>query len=74
LNIYAGVYDGLENNGPIPITQSINFYITLHKDLKVADSSKYISDSEDHMVLRGLGSLVLLPGKKRLPIVIYIYL
>ena len=26
LEIYAGVYDGMEGNGTIPITHSINFY------------------------------------------------
>jgi Prolyl oligopeptidase family len=46
LEIFDGVYDGLENNGPIPITHSINFYNKLLTDLKVTDSSKYISDAE----------------------------
>ncbi|MEO6452917.1 MAG: prolyl oligopeptidase family serine peptidase [Ginsengibacter sp.] len=46
LEIFDGIYDGLENNGPIPITHSINFYNKLLRDLKVSDSSKYISDAE----------------------------
>jgi hypothetical protein len=46
LEIYAGIYDGLENNGPIPITQSINFYNKILSDLQIADSSRYVSDSE----------------------------
>ena len=46
LDIFAGVYDGLENNGPVPITQSINFYNKLLADLIVVDSSRYVSNSE----------------------------
>ena len=46
LDIYVGVYDGLDNNSPIPITQSINFYNKLLKDLSVKDSKAYISDAE----------------------------
>lgn len=46
LEIFDGIYDGLEGNGPIPITHSINFYNKLLTDLKVTDSSKYISDAE----------------------------
>ena len=46
LDIFTGVYDGLEGNGPIPITQSINFYNKVLSDLKETDSSNYISNSE----------------------------
>ena len=46
LEIFTGVYDGLENVGPIPITQSINFYNKLLKDLAFPDSSQYISSKE----------------------------
>ena len=35
LEIFSGVYDELEWNGPIPITQSINFYDKLLTALKV---------------------------------------
>ncbi len=44
LNIYAGVYDGIQ--GSVPITQSINFYNKLLTDLAVTDSSKYVTDKE----------------------------
>ncbi len=46
LEIFTGIYDGLENNGPIPITQSINFYNKLLKDLNVRNHSKFVTDSE----------------------------
>jgi hypothetical protein len=46
LEIFAGVYDGLEGNGPIPITQSINFYNKVLRDLAVSDSSYYIGEAE----------------------------
>jgi hypothetical protein len=46
LEIYAGVYDGLEGNGPIPITQSINFYNKVLKDMKVKERKKFVSDAE----------------------------
>ena len=46
MDIYDGIYDGLETNSPIPITQSINFYNKLLNDLGATDSSAYISDSE----------------------------
>lgn len=51
LDIYAGVFDGLENNGPVPVTQSINFYNKLLADLNVRDSTKYVSDKEKLMLL-----------------------
>lgn len=44
LYIYAGVYDGIQ--GSVPITHSINFYNKLLTDMKVSDSSKYVSDTE----------------------------
>ena len=46
LRIYTGVYDGLEGNGPIPITQALNFYNKMLRDAHVQDSSKYVSDAE----------------------------
>jgi hypothetical protein len=51
VDIFTGVYDGLENNGPIPITQSINFYNKLLADMKISDSSKYISATEKLQLL-----------------------
>jgi len=44
LNIYAGVYDGIQ--GSVPFTHSINFYNKILKDLGVKDQSKYVSDCE----------------------------
>lgn len=46
LEIYTGLYDGMRDNGVIPITHSINFYNKLLLDLKVQDSSLYVSNSE----------------------------
>jgi pimeloyl-ACP methyl ester carboxylesterase len=51
VDIFTGVYDGLEGNGPIPITQSINFYNKLLTDLKATDSTRYISDKEKLQLL-----------------------
>jgi hypothetical protein len=51
LEIFTGVYDGLENVGPIPITQSINFYNKVLKDLAFPDSSQYISTNEKLFLL-----------------------
>lgn len=44
LYIYAGVYDGIQ--GSVPITHSINFYNKLLTDMKVSNTSKYVSDAE----------------------------
>jgi esterase/lipase len=44
LQIYAGVYDGIQ--GSVPITHSINFYNKVLKDKLVNDSSIYVNDSE----------------------------
>jgi len=44
LNIYAGIYDGIQ--GSVPITHSINFYNKVLKDLPHAESSNYVIDSE----------------------------
>lgn len=44
LLIYAGVNDGI--NGGVQITHSINFYNKVLTDLKITDSSKYISHRE----------------------------
>lgn len=44
LNIYAGIYDGLQ--GSVPITHSINFYNKVLKDLNVKDSIYYVSEKE----------------------------
>ncbi len=44
LYIYAGVYDGIQ--GSVPITHSINFYNKLLNDLKVSDTSLFVTDHE----------------------------
>ncbi len=44
LQIYAGVYDGIQ--GSVPITHSINFYNKLLKDQPLADSLNYVNDAE----------------------------
>lgn len=44
LQIFAGVYDGIQ--GSVPITHSINFYNKVLKDRLVTDSTLYVSDSE----------------------------
>jgi len=44
LQIYAGVYDGIQ--GSVPITHSINFYNKLLKDQPLADSLDYVNDAE----------------------------
>jgi len=49
LSIYAGVNDGV--TGSVPITHSINFYNKLLSDLKVTDSSLYVSAAETAALL-----------------------
>ena len=49
LNIYAGIYDGLQ--GSVPITHSINFYNKILSDIGISDSSKYVSDKEKLQLL-----------------------
>jgi uncharacterized protein YneF (UPF0154 family) len=49
LYIYAGVYDGIQ--GSVPITHSINFYNKILSDLKVTDSSLYVTDKEKLQLL-----------------------
>lgn len=44
LYIYAGVYDGIQ--GSVPITHSINFYNKILTDMKVLDTTKFVSDVE----------------------------
>lgn len=50
LEIFAGVNDGIQ--GSVPITQSIDFYNKLLKDLKVKDSSCYVTGSEIEQLLK----------------------
>jgi poly(3-hydroxybutyrate) depolymerase len=40
LQIFAGIHDGY--NGPVPISQSINFYNKLLSDFRETDTSKYV--------------------------------
>lgn len=49
LLIYAGVYECV--TGGVPITHSINFYNKVLSDLKITDTSKYISDKEKLFLL-----------------------
>ena len=49
LYIYVGVYDGIQ--GSVPITQSINFYNKILKDLSISDKSKYITKNEKLQLL-----------------------
>lgn len=44
LNIYTGIYDGIQ--GSVPITHSINFYNKVLSDLGVRDASAFVSDKE----------------------------
>lgn len=44
LNIYVGIYDGLQ--GSVPITHSINFYNKILTDLSVKDKTKFVSVQE----------------------------
>jgi hypothetical protein len=44
LQIYAGVYDGIQ--GSVPITHSINFYNKVMKEMPLADSLNYVNDIE----------------------------
>lgn len=46
LKIFTGIYDGMDGNGSIPITHSINFYNKVLTDIGESDSTKYVSDSE----------------------------
>ena len=55
LNIYAGIYDGLQGN--VPITHSINFYNKVLKDLNVKDSVYYVSEREKLLLLEKRESL-----------------
>lgn len=52
IEIFTGVYDGLTDSNPIPITQAINFYNKLLTDVKESDSSKYVSSSETLRLLQ----------------------
>jgi esterase/lipase len=58
LQIFAGVYDGIQ--GSVPITHSINFYNKILKDKLVNDSTLFVSDSEKLYLLefrKALGNL-----------------
>ncbi len=44
LLLYAGVHDG--NDGSVPFTHSIHFYNKLLRDLKVTDSTQYVTQEE----------------------------
>jgi dipeptidyl aminopeptidase/acylaminoacyl peptidase len=44
LQIFAGIHDGF--NGPVPISQSINFYNKLLSDFRETDTSKYVNNED----------------------------
>ncbi|MEO6230272.1 MAG: prolyl oligopeptidase family serine peptidase [Ferruginibacter sp.] len=44
LQIFAGIHDGY--TGPVPISQSVNFYNKLLSDFKETDSSKYVNNED----------------------------
>ena len=50
LQIYAGVHDG--HTGPVPISQSINFYNKLLQDTHEKDSSRYVSTEDASVLLK----------------------
>lgn len=50
LCIYVGVNDGIQ--GSVPITHSINFYNKVLRDLKVIDTTYYVSDNEKKSLLK----------------------
>ena len=65
VNIYTGIYDGIQ--GSVPITHSINFYNKLLTDLSVKDSTKYVSKIETQRLLKQrkpLGEFGVISGRK----------
>ena len=44
LQIFAGIHDGY--NGPVPISQSINFYNKLLSDFRETNTSKYVNNED----------------------------
>jgi predicted peptidase len=65
LQIFAGVYDGIQ--GSVPITHSINFYNKILKDKLVNDSALFVSDSEKLNLLefrKALGDLGSIADRK----------
>ena len=65
LQIFAGVYDGIQ--GSVPITHSINFYNKILKDKLVNDSTLFVSDSEKLYLLefrKALGDLGSIADRK----------
>jgi esterase/lipase len=65
LQIFAGVYDGIQ--GSVPITHSINFYNKVLKDKLINDSTLFVSDSEKLYLLefrKALGNLGRIADRK----------
>lgn len=63
--IHAGVYDGIQ--GSVPITQSINFYNKLLKDLEVTDPKSIVTKEETLYLLEHrapLGDYGTISGRK----------
>ncbi|MEP7111305.1 MAG: prolyl oligopeptidase family serine peptidase [Ferruginibacter sp.] len=44
MQIFAGIHDGY--TGPVPISQSVNFYNKLLSDFKETDTSKYVKNED----------------------------
>jgi poly(3-hydroxybutyrate) depolymerase len=44
LQIFAGIHDGY--NGPVPISQSVNFYNKVLSDFRETDTSKYVNNED----------------------------
>lgn len=55
LDIYAGIYDGIQ--GSVPITHSINMYNKILSDIGICDSSSYVTDKEKLYLLEKRKSL-----------------
>jgi len=52
LDIYTGIYDGIQ--GSVPISHAVDFYNKIIKDLKVTDQQFYVSDYEKSMLYNQL--------------------
>jgi dipeptidyl aminopeptidase/acylaminoacyl peptidase len=50
MQIFAGIHDGYD--GPVPISQSVNFYNKLLSDFKETDTSKYVKNEDLKFMLK----------------------
>lgn len=51
LQIFAGIHDGY-NDGPVPISQSINFYNKLQAESGEKDSSNYVNTNDLNIMMK----------------------